>query len=339
LKGVAGKADDAKNMAVRRGDGKVQINDGSPPAAGGADAAAHAVTHPVPPAPPPPKRFPARPAPAGLSDTGKALWKTLDEALGKEVMDPFKEWATKNGGNLEEALTKLKSGLEKTITNPSQASNAGSRWAKWTHLTTISQKRPHLKDVFGNTFLQDELEAGGRTLIDLLTDLDKIAHLPGAPGAFKTLAQKKDSIKGVLAEIRLAAKDMPDTVGVKMPFATSIDDTTVKLSDNTELAIPNGTDADVVSKGTLWQVKVGEFAVDNPGKYDAWLRQAAEAVKAKSIPGGTKVGLRLDSPNAKLFGIDDSGAFVRDTNYKKMWERVKKAYADVEFTIEVIQYP
>jgi hypothetical protein len=49
--------------------------------------------------------------------------------------------------------------------------------------------------------------------------------------------------------------------------------------------------------------------------------------------------LRLDGPNAKLFGVDATGNFIRDTNYKKMWEAVKLAYPDIDFRIEVIQYP
>jgi hypothetical protein len=255
-------------------------------------------------------------------------------------MGKFREWVVEvDGSSLDEALPLLKSVLEKTIANPDQAANVGARWAKWSHFTTRSVKRPHLEEIFNNGKLRRELELGGKKLTDLLSALDKVAHLPGSPGAFKSLSTNKESVKGVLAEILMGAKDMPHTAAIRKPFTTAIDGTTIRLPDGSDLDIPKGTDADVVSKETLWQIKVGEYAVDHPRDYEAWLRQAAEAVRAKSVPGGNKVGVRMDEPNRKLFGVDQNGAVERDTNYTAMWERVQAAYPDIVFVIDVIKYP
>jgi hypothetical protein len=113
------------------------------------------------------------------------------------------------------------------------------------------------------------------------------------------------------------------------------------LSDGTELKFTKWTDIDVVSQGTLWQLKVGSRAIDNPGEIESWLRQAAEAIRAKSPStyGANKVGLKLDEANAKLFGVNANGDFIRDTNYKKVLDRVRAEYGDIEFDIKITNYP
>jgi hypothetical protein len=334
----AAEGADAKKLVQRRADGKMQLNDGQPPPPqpNPNPGAAQAGAQPVPIVPVPVRRHPPGKVPKDLTDEGRKAWEALDGFFGEKVMTAIETWAKADGSDLSKTLVKLQSALEKTIGNPSQSVDRGKQWSRWTHLTGNSSKRPTLEEIVGNKTLKDELAANGRKLEDLVTDLDAIAHLPGAPAAFKSLSNTSKSVKGDLAEIRAAARDMPNTNGISVEFKTKIDDTIIKLPDGTNLKIPKGTDADVVSKNTLWQLKVGEFAIDNPGQIEAWARQAAEAVKAKSVPNGAEVGVRLDKHNAQLFGVDNAGNFVRDTNYKTMWERVKAAYPDVKFKIEII---
>jgi hypothetical protein len=86
------------------------------------------------------------------------------------------------------------------------------------------------------------------------------------------------------------------------------------------------SDIDIVSDGTLWQVKVGGTSLGNAQKLLNWVNKAIGVLGSR-----TKIGLKLDSAANEQF---------QGAAFQKVWNELRAKYPNIEFRdVEVIATP
>lgn len=78
-------------------------------------------------------------------------------------------------------------------------------------------------------------------------------------------------------------------------------------------------DIDIISDGTLWQLKIGPTSLLTGPKFKLWLVKAIAAAKAT---GKTKIGFRFDP--------DAMNAYNKTDVYKDILKDLRKKNPDVE---------
>jgi len=130
---------------------------------------------------------------------------------------------------------------------------------------------------------------------ELLRDMAEVSHLPSFVPTLRQVQKPDRAVKGVVAEIQQAANDIR-TIGRER--VEDINRTLFKLNDEGQLK--KWTDFDIVSNGTLWQLKVGPNESWRAWEFEDWLDKAIQYAKDN---GYKKIGFRLDlTAQAKFNG-------------------------------------
>jgi hypothetical protein len=149
-----------------------------------------------------------------------------------------------------------------------------------------------IKEAFRRIFVENTKLGGslaGVNAQELLRDLASITDLRGFPSALRTIrSTSRARAAGILREIRVAAADRrPPNLGGNGWVVEDID-----LHIQTS---KGKSDIDVLSNGTLWQLKTGKNPHTIAGGWvelDTWTEKAVEAARKLDK---TKVGFRFDA--------------------------------------------
>lgn len=303
---VAKGAVDPKAAAVQRADGRVEVKLPAeppaqpPPPPGGGQVAAAGSGGPLAivgliyarwkgktPAPP-----------ASLVDeAAKLRWTRLSETLSPDVIQAITKNVKDDGPKLAEALKNIE------IVTENAKKWRGTKY-KETLLNTDDLVAAELDVIFKNGPLK-RLPAE-----DLIRDLAKISELNGFVSTLRRLKKTDDNVKGVIAEVQAAANDIRAGRNVE---------------DINQSIAGTKSDIDLVSDGTLWQVKVGPTALGNSQKLKRWVDKALAGRGSK-----TRIGLKLDANANTMF---------QEPAFQKVWKEFKSQNPGVEFRVEIIDTP
>jgi hypothetical protein len=125
---------------------------------------------------------------------------------------------------------------------------------------------------------------------DLLRDLTKISELPSFVPTLKQLKKPDEAVKGYVATVQETASEMR-RVGRYDPATNpnGVRDINMNLYDSKGKKLD---DLDLISDGTVWEIKVGKQNNWNSPDLDGWIDLAVDYAKQNGLK---KVGFRLDA--------------------------------------------
>jgi hypothetical protein len=157
---------------------------------------------------------------------------------------------------------------------------------------------------------------------ELIRDFAVICDLEGAISTFGRLKIQDVSVKGVLAEVQEAARIIRSGKKVDALNKPIVHEVTVPRKRGGEFK-SKSTDIDIISEGTLWQVKAGPTALNDSVKFEAWILQALHYSKQGNPPA--KIGLKLDADALNTF---NTGPF------KAIWDRFKTKHPELGWAVD-----
>jgi hypothetical protein len=320
---VAKGAVDPKAAVVQRADGRVEVKlpaePPTPPVAGGQAAAAAGplaiVTAAV-------RKWKGKapPAPSSLvDDASKVLWKDLNEVLGPEVVQAVTKNVQGDGAKLATALKDLEKISDTTL-----------NWKGSTRPRTLVNDPDKVSALLRKIFIDNSYLADVNTKPeDLLRMLNAISDADGFVSTLKRLSLKGTQVKGVVAEIRKAAKAKNSPNGGFVDINQHVTETVTIRDKATGKDVTQvlGSDIDIIAGGVLWQVKAGEHSLSNLDSFKVWIKVAVERAKRT----GEKIGIMLDGDAKKAF--DDS------PTCKQLVADAKKALGEDKVLVQPIDKP
>lgn len=231
-------------------------------------------------------------------------WGTLARRFGQDVVEGVTKGVQGNPAAVRQALKDLEE-LVKPIQSY-RGSRASQRLPEDKNVAAV------LKKIFVDN-MEDSKILSRVNPQELLADLRACAELPSFVPTLKQLKKYDVAIKGYVATVQETAKDIR-RLGQFDPAknANGVRDINVNVYNSKGKKID---DFDLVSEGTVWEIKVGKLHNWNSPDLGGWIDLAAEYAKKN---GMTQIGFRLDAIGMQKFN---------STAFKKVLGEKKAQYA------------